>query len=73
MLKKDNEELRKAQKTAEYWINGYKLMAKGVKKTHWREYLCSLAVVCTNIPQPICSVILKWADYGVIKLKAKEK
>ena len=72
MLKKDNEELREAQKTADHWINGYKLMAEGVMKTHWREYLFSLAVVSTNIPEPICPVILKWPGYAAIKGKAKE-
>ena len=72
MLKKDNEELREAQKTADHWINGYKLMAEGVMKTHWREYLFSLAVVSTNIPESICPVILKWSGYEAIKGKAKE-
>jgi len=71
-LKKDNEELRKAQKTSEYWINGYRLMAEGVMKTHWREYLISLAVVSTNIPEPVCPVILKWPGYGANKQRAKE-
>ena len=73
MLKKDNEELRTAQKTADYWINGYKLMAKGVMKTHWREYLCSLAVVSTNIPEPVCPVIFKWTNYEALKRKAKDE
>ena len=72
MLKKDNEELRKAHKTADHWINGYKLMAQGVMKTHWREYLFSLAVVSTNIPEPVCPVILKWSGYEAIMRNAKE-
>ena len=46
-------------------------MAEGVMKTHWREYLFSLAVVSTNIPEPVCPVILKWTDYEAIKHKAK--
>ena len=71
MLKKDNEELRAAQKTADHWINGYKLMAEGVMKTHWREYLFSLAVVSTNIPEPVCPVILKWPGYEAIKRNTK--
>ena len=72
MLKKDNEELRKAQKSADHWINGYKLMAEGVMKTHWREYLFSLAVVSTNIPESVCPVILKWPGYEAITRTAKE-
>ena len=72
MLKKDNEELRKAQKSADHWINGYKLMAEGVMKTHLREYRFSLAVVSTNIPEPVCPVILKWPGYEAIKRIAKD-
>ena len=71
-IKKENEEMKRAQKTVDYWINGYKMMAEGVMKTNWREYLYSLAVVSTNIPEPICPVILKWTGYEATKCKAKE-
>ena len=72
LLKEDNEEMKRAQQTADYWINGYKLMAEGVRKTNWREYLNSLAVVSTNIPETVCPVIIKWTEYAELKSKAKE-
>ena len=72
ILKRENEEMKKTQKTVDYWINGYKMMAEEVMKTNWREYLCSLAVVSTNIPEPICPVILKWTGYEALKSKTKE-
>ena len=76
MLKRDHEELKalqSAQDTADYWINGCKKMSEGIKETHWREYLTSLAVFSTNIPEPICPVIFKWSNYERMLNKSKEK
>lgn len=80
MLKRDNCELRRdvqvlksTQNTADYWINGYKMMAEEVKKTHWREYLFSLAETSTNIPEPISPVIFKWSSYEASLQKAKKR
>jgi len=70
-LKKGNEAMRRAQNTPEYWINGYKLMAKRVEKTHWREYLSSMAVTSTNIPEPESPMIIKWTDYSKKKKEGK--
>jgi len=76
MLKRDSEELKvlqSAQNEPDYWINGYKRMAEGVKKTHWREYLTSLAVLSTNIPEPVSPIIFKWSNYDRMLSRAKEK
>ena len=76
MLKRDHKELKvlqSAQDTADYWINGCKKMSEGIKETHWREYLTSLAVFSTNIPEPICPVIFKWSSYERMLNKSKEK
>lgn len=76
MLKRDHEELKalqSAQETADYWINGCKKLSEGIKETHWREYLTSLAVFSTNIPEPICPVIFKWSNYERMLNKSKEK
>lgn len=75
-LKRDREELQEmksAQTTADYWVNGCKIMAESVKQTHWREYLTSLAVLSTNIPEPVSPVIFKWSNYERMLKKAKEK
>ena len=82
-IKKENEQLRRdqeelaalksAQDTPGYWINGCKRMAEGIKETHWREYLTSLAVFSTNIPEPICPIIFKWSNYERMLNKSKEK
>ena len=64
--------MKGVQKTVDYWINGYKMMAEEVMKTNWREYLYSLAVVSTNILDAICPVILKWTGYEALKSKTKE-
>ena len=76
MLKRDHEELKalkSAQDTADYWIDGCKKMAEGVRETHWREYLTSLAVFSTNIPEPICPIIFKWSNYERMLNKSKDK
>lgn len=76
MLQRDHEELKalkSAQDTTDYWINGCKKVAEAIKESHWREYLTSLAVFSTNIPEPVCPVILKWSNYERMLHKSKEK
>ena len=76
MLRKDHEELKvlkNAQDTSEYWINGCRRMAEGIRETHWREYLTSLAVFSTNIPEPVCPVIFKWSNYERMLDKSRDK
>lgn len=70
-LKQENKAIRKAQTTPKYWINGYRLMAKEVAKTHWREYLSSMAVTSTNIPEPLSPMIIKWTGYSERQNKYK--
>ena len=76
LLRRDHEELKalkSAQNSREYWINGCKRLAEGVKESHWREYLTSLAVFSTNIPEPVCPVIFKWSNYERMLNKSRDK
>ncbi|XP_065887991.1 TNF receptor-associated factor 4-like [Dysidea avara] len=71
--KKENEKLKQAQKSVEYWVNGYKVMAGEVKSTNWPLYLSSLAVVATSIPVPLSPVVFEFNNYSAKLKEAKTK
>jgi len=76
-VKKENEILKQALKSAQnrinHSINGLVLkMAEEVTDDSWKEYFLSLRTVSTNVPNPICPVIIKWSDYNEIKQIAKD-
>jgi len=63
-VKRENEKLKQAKNSADYWSNGFKIMAEGVKQTNWSLYLSSLAVVATSIPEPLSPVVLECKNYS---------
>ncbi|XP_065886635.1 TNF receptor-associated factor 4-like [Dysidea avara] len=65
-VKRENEKLKQAQKSADYWSDGFKIMAQEIKKTNWTLYLSSLAVtvVATSIPVPLSPVVLEFNNYS---------
>ncbi|XP_065887779.1 TNF receptor-associated factor 4-like [Dysidea avara] len=70
-IKEQNERLKQVQKSADYWINGYRIMAEEVKRNNWRLYLSSLAVVSTSIPVPLSPVVLEITNYNSIATKTR--
>jgi len=51
----------------DYWIHGYKLMAKSMEKSNWRLYLKTMAETATQLPEPVSPVILKLEGYKKAK------
>ena len=43
---------------AEYWVNGFKLMAEEVKKNNWTVYLSRMSELVSNMSPPIAPIII---------------
>ncbi|XP_065887524.1 TNF receptor-associated factor 5-like [Dysidea avara] len=51
----------------DYWMYGYKLMAKSMETSNWRLYLTTMAETATQLPEPVSPVILKLEGYKKVK------
>jgi len=71
-IKEQNDKLKQVQKRADYWINGYKIMAEEIRRNNWRLYLSSLAVVSTGIPVPLSPAVIEITNYNSTVAKTRE-
>ena len=68
-LQRDVSIISRQNLRAEYWIDGYKLMAEKMKKANWALYLKTMAETATQFPDPTSPVILQLNGYEEAKRK----